>query len=198
MMNESASSGSNNHISNDIDGVNPMHVDVDSLLAQELHQLSFERRTVIQEEIHGVPHAIEETPEMIDDALQKLQQSIEDLPIKRAYDHAVINLNSQYVTSKEFRLKFLRAELFDVPKAAIRLTKRLDLLHKYFGVIGLLRAIRYIDLTPEEQSILQDGNNQLLPSRDRAGRLVHFHHDYRPDNGALSMPVRVSSCKFCT
>jgi hypothetical protein len=102
------------------------------------------------------------------------------------------------VFDPEFRIKFLRAELYDFHKAAIRVTKWLDLLKKYFGDVALTRQIKFVDLTQQEQRILLEGNQQILPSRDRSGRLIHFHYDYAtPNEGMLSKYVRVCAVKCC-
>jgi hypothetical protein len=171
----------------------------DTLLAREMHELSMQDRVNIQEEIHGV-HSLQvpETPEMIQESFQQLQLAIDQLPSKDAYDHAVQNLNSRYVFDPEFRIKFLRAELYDFHKAAIRVTKWLDLLKKYFGDVALTRQIKFVDLTQQERRILLEGNQQILPSRDRSGRLIHFHCDYAtPNEGMLSKYVRVCAVKCC-
>jgi hypothetical protein len=53
---------------------------------------------------------------------------------------------SCYVNGIDFRLQFLRTELFDTHKAAIRLVKYCTLIKQYFGPIGLQRPIQISDL----------------------------------------------------
>lgn len=77
-----------------------------------------------------------------------------------------------YVNTTEFRLRFLRAELFQTKKAAERMVKYLALLYETFGLVALRRPIRFSDLTKVEQEFLRGGDYQLLPYRDRSGRRV--------------------------
>lgn len=152
--------------------INPSQVD--SMLAQELHKLSFQDRSRIEEEIHGVQSvAGDETPEMVGSALDAFQYELGRLRSaqKEAYEVATV-MDSKYVQDRDFRLKYLRAALFDPKKAALMFCKYLDLLYRYYGPQTLLRPLRYDDLGKAEQDKLRVGNMQVLPSRDRAGRLV--------------------------
>jgi len=158
--------------------------DVEALLTKELQQLSFEARNKIQEEVHGVlSMAPTETPEMIQKSLNQLEQAVSQLPVdvKPAYTKALA-MDSPYVHAKEFRLRFLRAELFDAATAAVRFAKHLNLLDKYFGTEALVRPLRWDDLGKREQEILRVGQTQVLPARDRAGRLVAVHIGSMGDN----------------
>jgi hypothetical protein len=166
--------------------------DVDALLARELHQLSVQDRNDIQEEIHGVNSmAVPETPSVVEAAQTDLKMEINSLPVadRAAYDRAVSLLNSQYIQSKDFCLKFLRAELFDTKKAAMRLTMHVGLLQEFFGDVGLLRPLRWDDLSKGEHDSIREGRLQVLPSRDRSGRLITvFLHGLiiNPRNSAVS------------
>jgi hypothetical protein len=151
--------------------------EVDAMLANSLNSLSFRDRSIIQEEVHGVRSlAPEETPEMVAQAFLDLQEEIDKLPSnsKTAYDRS-ISLDSSFVRSNDFRIKFLRAELFDAKKAALRFTIYLKLAHKYFGDVALMRPLYFEDLSLEEQEETREGVGQILPSRDRSGRLIQFY-----------------------
>jgi len=78
------------------------------------------------------------------------------------------------VNTAEFRLKFLRCELFDAKKAAARLVSFLDFLMDVFDDKEdlLLRPMRMSDFDKNEYIILKTGNFQLLPFRDRSGRRI--------------------------
>jgi hypothetical protein len=155
---------------------------VDTILAQELSRLPLEDRNKIQEEIHCVRSmAPEETVHSVRIALWRLDQELEDLPTanKQAYLNAKSTCSDPFVLRDDIRLCFLRAELFDPTKAALRYTKYLNMLAKYFGTVALQRRIRFSDLSKKEQDLCRDGQTQCLPSRDRAGRLVLVH------NGAI-------------
>ena len=82
------------------------------------------------------------------------------------------NKKYSYAISREFRIKFLRAELFDVKKAAARYLVCIDFLVDYFGVVALQRPLYLKDLDKDEQKLLREGRCQLMPSRDRFGRRI--------------------------
>jgi hypothetical protein len=147
---------------------------VDELLSKQLRQLSFQDRQLINEEIHGVVCVCpEETPEMIHTSLEELSMALATIPTKVGYDTAqTLFGNSSYVNTNDFRLRFLRTELFDTKKAAIRLVKFLDLALEYYGVEALRRPIKLSDLAKDEMESLRAGNHQILPFRDRSGRKV--------------------------
>ena len=149
-----------------------------SLQKIKLNGLSFDVRNKIQEEVHGVTSLeFVETTTKIKDALEQFDNYI-TISIsnenKQAYTYAIDELKSTYIKENDFRLAFLRADLFDIPKAAVRYTSYLDVILKYFGPEGLQRPLRFDDLTKTEQDYYRGGCNQILPSRDRSGRLVVF------------------------
>ena len=77
-----------------------------------------------------------------------------------------------YVFHRDFRLKFLRADLYDAKKAAHRYLRCVECLLKYYGTYALQRPLMYEDLGKECQDAAKAGFVQILPSRDRAGRLI--------------------------
>jgi hypothetical protein len=182
--------------------------DVDAFMAHEINKLSFQERNLIQEEIHGV-HSLapQETPELLQSALDHLgkelyahimeraqfcsaHQNQQDLMFYQALSTALAS--SPYLKSVTFRLRFLRADLMDAKKAAVRLVGNLKLLCKYFGEIALQRPLRFKDLGELEQDVLRQGVYQILPSRDRAKRLIIFHHGaYEGDNVTNVQRIRV-------
>jgi hypothetical protein len=170
------------------DDVDPR--EVEDLLSRELQQLSFQKRSVIQEEIHGVRNqAIEETPERIQTALENLVYQLDHVippENKKAYLYCQNNIKSSYVMGSDFRLRFLRSELFDAPKAATRMVGFLDMLLEYYGTVALQRPIRLSDLGKDAMELLRAGQSlQMLPFRDRSGRRIltavtdfGMHYDY--------------------
>ncbi|KAL3908117.1 MAG: hypothetical protein SGILL_008605 [Bacillariaceae sp.] len=145
----------------------------DSMLAQELTNLNVSTRAEIQQEIHGVESlAIAETPELIHRSLLQFQDAIDCFSgNKSAYEDAM-TAGSSFVCSDELRIRFLRADFFDPLKAAIRFLSHLQNLMQWFGPVALLRPLQLSDLDRDAIEFLRAGNNQILPSRDRAGRLV--------------------------
>ena len=168
--------------------------DADDILTQEMMNLSVKDRNDMQEEMHGVKClAIEESPEMVEKALFLLKRVIDEFTPdcdKRAYlqsqqppkeitEHQRIlnqlepHPQQSYANGIDFRLRFLRCDLFDVKKAAKRLLKFLDLVLELFGDYALRRPIRLSDFSKEEIRFMKYGRYQIMPNRDRAGRRVY-------------------------
>ena len=77
-----------------------------------------------------------------------------------------------FVDDEAFRLRFLRCELFDVQKAALRFVKYLKVSYELFGGVALTRLVRISDFSRSELRLIRKGFYQLLPYPDRAGRRV--------------------------
>ena len=67
-----------------------------------------------------------------------------------SHDDYTVGGDISYINTNEFRLRFLRCELFDVKKAAIRLIKWLDLAIELFGIYILERPIKLSDFNRKE------------------------------------------------
>jgi len=172
---------------NDVDSPHTTTVEdpesVDTWLAKEFLSLSFQDRNAIVEEMHGVSCLTpEETPRLIYTSLERLEHEISLIPTKnkKMYDLCQKKYgrkNSRedggsYVNDVDFRMRFLRAELFDATKAARRLVLFLENLVDLFGEYALQRPILLSDFTEDELQIFRMGNLQLLPFRDRSGRRI--------------------------
>jgi hypothetical protein len=138
------------------------HQAVESMLVKEMNRLSVEEREYIQEEIHGAKSlAPEESPLMVQRNLNAMQDAIDNIPIKNAYDQALDLYSRQqqqqqlscldqndnqgcYVCDLQLRIRFLRYELWNPVLAARRFIKYLDLLLEYFGPKALMRPVRKI------------------------------------------------------
>lgn len=160
---------------------------VENVRNSEILKLSVTNRTAALEETHGVRCvAPEESPGMIKEALAKLATALDKLPeeekvafiksqkpSKRIFPDGT-KATSAFVNSDDFRLRFLRAELFDASRAAKRMAKFLDVVVDFFGDVGLYRPIKLADLTAEDMKGTRGGLGQWLPYRDRHGRRVFF------------------------
>jgi len=159
------------------DDKNPSAAALDDLLSKELLKLSVEDRNDLQEEIHGVRClAPEETPRFLEDSLRKLAIEIDDVipdSQKRAYLQSQERpVSAAFINDRDFRLRFLRCELFDYRKAAIRMVRVCDCLLKLFGRYALERDILLSDFSNEELKVIRKGRMQILPFRDRSGRRI--------------------------
>ena len=148
----------------------------DDLLAKELLKLSVEDRNHIQEEAHGVRcMAPEETPFLVEDSLVQLTIELDEIPNsqKRVYMLSQQRPASKaFVNSRDFRLRFLRMELFNCKLAAERIVRVCDALLSLFGWYALERPIRLSDFSNAELKVIRNGRFQPLPFRDRSGRQV--------------------------
>ena len=154
---------------------------MEELWAKELYEISVNDREVINDELHGVSvssmHPEREqnwTEQQFEFYLHMFQVEIETkIPLedKQTYQMG-LDLGSSYILSPEFRLRFLRADRYDIQKAAIRYCKCLDFLMTFFGKDALLRPLLISDLTKRETKFLKEGYIQVLPSRDRLGRRI--------------------------
>jgi hypothetical protein len=160
-------------VANDVDPA----AEFDNLLSKELLQLSVNDRNNLQEEIHGVRClAPDETSQLIEESLRKLATELdENIPDyqKEAYLRSQRRpASAAFVNSQNFRLRFLRCELFDHRKAAERMVRVCDCLLKLFGMYALERPIRISDFSNAELKAIRRGRLQLLPFRDRSGRRI--------------------------
>jgi hypothetical protein len=172
--------------------------DSDKILAKNLIQVPMDELEFGLHELHGVSHAIKETPELIDKCLLELEMELEKISKKAAYDlakatsmanatntNANANANTtgnanttpsssapESVGCRKFRLMFLRAERFDAKNAAARLVKYCEGKLRLFGPDKLTKRITMEDLDEDDMVTLRSGYMQLLPERDRAGRAI--------------------------
>ena len=166
--------------------------EIDELPWKDLLKLSQQERNAINEEIHGVKNNVcpEETPGMIDDALRRFAAHLEGMPDAEIEKSAYLrkrrereggtgggitntaNNTTVYTETDEWRLRFLRCDLFDAEKAATRMVKFLTILSDIFGEHVLDRPLRITDFSRAEMNAFRRGHQQLLPFRDRSGRRV--------------------------
>jgi predicted RNase H-like nuclease (RuvC/YqgF family) len=169
--------------------------DIDNLLSKELQSLSIELRTKVQEEVHGVANLCpEENPVMIEEALNSMQQHLDEIQDKHLYDQLS---PLSYLHTREWRLKFLRCELYDCKMAAERLVRFTEYMQQEYDMEVLERPLRLSDLETkcgsrgkEVMKGFKSGNTQLLPFRDRSGRRVLAAH---LKGSALDAETRVGS-----
>lgn len=166
----------------------PSKYSVDVDLANELNKLDFKDRVKLEEEIHGVTcAAVTETPELLKQALadfdskvNALKEGVKPKPMLRN----VIRISSLgeaeaeaakskcYLNDPDIRLRFLRAENFDVEKAVERMNNFLEFSSEVFGDYVADRPFAITDFDSKEETLLANSRTQYLPFRDRSGRRV--------------------------
>ena len=177
---------------------------VENFLSNAMLTLSVKDRNETTEEIHGVRClAPNETPELLEKSLSEMYVALECIPRseKVAYCKSQeLFPHTTFAMNRDFRLRFLRCELFDAPKAAIRLVKYMDFILEIFGQdrIELLERPIYLkDLEREEEThnFLKSGHFQLLDYRDRSGRRVGVVF-LTNEMMSYNVYARVSFCVF--
>jgi hypothetical protein len=88
-----------------------------------------------------------------------------------------------YLHTSEWRLKFLRCELYDCKRAAERLVRFTEYMQHEYDLEVLERPLRLSDLEtkcgPRGKEVMdsfKSGHSQLLPFRDRSGRRIFTTH----------------------
>ena len=145
--------------------------DTDAILAEDLNDMTMHERERVFYDLHGVASVVEETPELIERRLAELDTEIRNTQSRNAYSIAEAQ-NGKYVRNPKMRLKFLRAASFDVNSAAIRLVQFFEMKQKLFGVEKLTKDIVIEDFEEGDRRALESGVLQILPLRDRSGRIV--------------------------
>jgi hypothetical protein len=158
-----------------LDGV--LKHDFDQMLTKEMQSLSMCDRTKVQEEIHGVSNLCpEESTEMVEEALKCMQQHLDSIQHKPIFQQLS---PFSYLHTREWRLRFLRCELFDCKKAADRLVRYTEYMEREYDMEVLERPLKLSDLqtksgkrAKEIMDSFRSGHSQLFPFRDRSGRRI--------------------------
>ena len=149
--------------------------ELNSILAQNMKELSKEDREISYMDIHGVPVEIQETPELIEESLEQMETEISFLQEeeKGGYNLA-LSLDRSYVTNPLFRIKFLRGERFNVSAAARKLVHHFQSKLELFGSTKLVKDIEQDDLHEDDMEMLYNGRFQELSKKDNSGRTVRI------------------------
>jgi hypothetical protein len=153
----------------------------------------------LEEEIRTIRREVLLSPDQVSKAGNSYSASIWNyLAVDEEQSSSSTSVISQkrdlysYIFHREFRLKFLRADLYDVKKASHRYLRCVECLLRYFGSYALQRPLMYEDLGKECQDLVKAGYGQILPSRDRAGRLVVVNQS----SIEVSMAMIVKTCTY--
>jgi hypothetical protein len=153
--------------------------DTQTYIAEALKNMSIEDRNQVYHEVHGVDVPIEETPELLVDAFQKLMNALEVAKKDRVGDvgpfQLAEDLDHDYVHSPFYYKAFLRAERFDANRAAIRMIRFYAMKRDCFGNANLCKDITQDLLSEDDLKCLSRGFNQILPWRDQSGRCLFLN-----------------------
>ena len=170
-----------NAMQEEIHGVNSSAItETPELLSRSLNE--FQRE--IDEIERDVPSSSVTKKKVYNIILSRRNQEIEQNRLIRLHSHnqfvgelGTVYTKDHYAMDDDgFRLRFLRVELFDVPKAVARFLNYLNYAYEAWGEIVLERPICIKDLlnNKDEAKLLRQAYIQVLPSRDRSGRKVTF------------------------
>jgi hypothetical protein len=156
-----------------LDIKNADNADIDEILANEMGALSVKERDFVVQDIHGIAEEVfpDDDNEFLQQRLRQLEESLAQIEHKPAYDRALY-MSPDYVRNDKFRLLFLRGELFNVPAAAKLIVLHFEEKLRLFGADLLGQDILLADLSDADRKELEKGYVQILPVRDRAGRIV--------------------------
>lgn len=148
--------------------------EVAQLVGASFGQLSLEERDKALSDLNGVPDSIDETPELLERYFKELARELEAIRSKAAYEIA-LHQSPSLANLRSFQLRFLRAERFDIQKAAQRIVRHFETKRELFAEETLGREIQPSDLSEEDLQAFRTGYVRLLPLRDQAGRLIVFY-----------------------
>jgi hypothetical protein len=144
--------------------------------ARELRQLPRESRERVWADMTGDPNTTyysinPEEAAFVVDKLHEMHVEVQRIQIKPAYDLA-FQMSPEYVNDPAFLLMFLRSDNYDASLAAQRLVGHLEQKLVLFGKEKLAVTITMRDLSEDDLETLSCGGLQLLPCKDRGGRLI--------------------------
>ena len=157
----------------------------EGILAQQMGRLSFQEKKQADEDLHCLPDEIEESPEMVNTCLEDFKNEVQ---VQRNFVYDIAERqNKAFVEDKDFRLMFLRADMFNAKAATKRLMNFLQQKLTYFGEEKLTKEIKWADLTEEDIEVLESGRWHVQADNDRSGRpilfiLNHVQPKFKPEN----------------
>lgn len=175
------------------------------LVAERVNELTQEERDREIHELHGVLDGIDETPELLQESLDRMETELQHLLEQKTSSsshntHAAFSraaaMDAEYVKDRDFRLAFLRTDRF-VPKlAAERCLKYFEAKEYLFGTELLTTDIQMEHLGEYAMAAMDRGGVQILPERDSAGRAVLISiakvQKYRTNEEQIRLGVRTT------
>mmetsp|Transcript_26854 Transcript_26854/g.65263 ORF Transcript_26854/g.65263 Transcript_26854/m.65263 type:complete len:192 (-) Transcript_26854:1309-1884(-) len=162
----------------------------ENLLASEFYNLSRgQERSNNLNDLYCMGDDIDESPALFEKSLAQFEQALQqgNFPM---YETAVAQ-NRAYVEDPSFRLKFLRANLYNVTTSVNQMVDFLNQKAMYFGVDKVARDITLDDLSSEELDLMLSGRYHIQDGTDTDGRVILYSFSATVDNCQdVSMVVR--------
>lgn len=179
----------------------PMMKQTEALLASEMYNLSTDERNTALDDVHCVGKELQETPELVQKSLDDFDQAVRrvqsDHPI---YEIAKIQ-NRAYAEDPAFRLKFLRANFYNIDESVSQMMTFLHHKAENFGQDKVAREITLSDMREHEIETLSSGIYHIQDGRDQMGRvIVHIFENYMDENTSSTSMVRFIEFKvvYCS
>ena len=132
----------------------PVMKQTEALLASEMYNLSADERNTALDDVHCVGKELQETPELVQKSLDDFDQAVRrvqsDHPI---YEIAKIQ-NRAYAEDPAFRLKFLRANFYNIDESVSQMMTFLHHKAENFGQDKVAREITLSDMREHEIEML--------------------------------------------
>jgi len=144
--------------------------EIDALLSEAMNTLTFEERQEQLETLHGVDEDIAEEEDLIENALQDLDDHLLCQKGGSAYEIAE-QMDPAYVNSRAFRIMFLRGNQYDTKISANQMLKFFEMKKQLFGNDKLAKDITIDDLDDDDREALKVGVVQIA-GRDTSNRQI--------------------------
>ena len=147
-----------------------------------MNRLSIREREQVFYDVHGVSDVIEETPQLITTKLSQLTIQLSKLTRENRGGNAAAVAafreaqaqGPDPLSNVPFLLKFLRADRFEVERAANRVLHYFEEKIKLFPTSKLTKEVITLeeDMNADDMACLESGLCTILPLRDTAGRMI--------------------------
>ena len=145
---------------------------MEDFLASEFNRLSVEEQTKALNDIYGVGEELKENLDLVQRALAEFEKQLQmgKFPIYEA----AVSLNRAYVEDASFRLKFLRANMYNVTRSVNQMVNFLGHKATFFGVDKIARDITLEDMNREDMDLLLSGFYHIQDGTDQSGRVIVY------------------------
>eukprot|EP00980_Cylindrotheca_fusiformis_P017329 scaffold5380_cov131-Cylindrotheca_fusiformis.AAC.6 len=148
--------------------------ELDRILADSMLQLSVDERESTLDELHGIRKGNENAEEdaaSMNRLLGELDRNLKAIKKGTLYAQAERN-HPSYVSSRDFRMMFLRASEYDPEASVHRILTFLEIQKSLFPEEKIGKKIMLDDLDKEATESIESGAMQISASTDRAGRKI--------------------------
>ena len=155
--------------------------EAEKVISEGMTNMSMNERENVLHDLHGVSSIHQEDPDMVAKCIQEMNEVLARKSSSNnnnnnnssnhslAFHYAWTN-HREYVQS--LFMMFLRCYHFQVEEASNRLMKHFEMKSELFGLDKVGRHIMIDDFSDDDLKCLRQGPYQILPVRDRAGRVV--------------------------